>query len=86
VFVDGKTASAQGAALQGKDTGLRVTRKGKTFTFEADDGATGKNWNAFHTVEDSPYPAKLKAGVHAINTTKKEYAFKLSGLELKQGK
>jgi regulation of enolase protein 1 (concanavalin A-like superfamily) len=84
-FADGKPQTTGGAEIQNKDTAFRVTRKGKSFTFEADDGATGKNWVELKSIE-FPAAEKLKVGVHAINTATKEYAFQLTGLELKQAK
>jgi regulation of enolase protein 1 (concanavalin A-like superfamily) len=81
-FVDGKTKETGGAEIGDTDTGFRVTRKGTKVTFETDEGAAGKNWATVKELE-LPAGAKLKVGVHAINTTTKEYAFQLSGLELK---
>ncbi|MDB5308691.1 MAG: hypothetical protein JWO38_2893 [Gemmataceae bacterium] len=80
-FADGKSAAHHFSQLADKDTGLRVVRKGNKFTFLYDDGGEGKDWAEAH-VEDIELPAKIQVGVTAINTTVREFAPKLTGLEL----
>jgi hypothetical protein len=78
-FKDGKSASHQLKPLVGKDTGLRVVRKGDRLTFEYDDGGEGKTWTEIHA-EEVELPAKLLAGVAAVNTTVREFPVRLTGL------
>jgi regulation of enolase protein 1 (concanavalin A-like superfamily) len=82
-FADGKTQETGAVDLGKSDTMFRVTRTGKSLKFEADDEAKGKNWTTVKEIE-LPKDAKLKVGVHAINTTTKEYEFKMSGFEVKK--
>jgi hypothetical protein len=85
LFTDGKSIRGRRVELGDTDTGVRVTRKDKQFTFEVDPGATGKAWTK---VFDGEYPlaAKVRVGVLALNTTSADYAPQFSGVELKQGR
>jgi regulation of enolase protein 1 (concanavalin A-like superfamily) len=85
LFTEGKSVRGKRVELGETDTGMRVTRKGKQFTFEVDPGNEGKKWTA---VFDGEYavPSNLKIGVLALNTTAVEYAPQFAGLELKETK
>ena len=80
-FTDGKSAFRQLKPLADTDTSLRVVRKGNRFTFLYDEGGQGKDWTEAHA-EEVELPAKLRAGVVAINTTVREFPARLTGLEL----
>ena len=84
-FADGKSTTNAQKQLPDKDTGLKVVRKGKEFTFSYDETGDGKNWTELQTVTMA-LPAKLNVGVLCINTTARDLDGKLTGLKLEAKK
>jgi regulation of enolase protein 1 (concanavalin A-like superfamily) len=78
-FADGNAVSQKFHPVEDHDTQLRVERKGNKLVVSAKDG--DGEW-AEVLSEEVELPKKLKAGVHAINTTKKEVSTSLSELRL----
>jgi regulation of enolase protein 1 (concanavalin A-like superfamily) len=83
-FQDGKAVAQQLKPIADgdKDSGLRVERKGNSFTFLYNDGGKGEVWAEAHA-EEVEVPAKLRAGVAAVNTTAREFPARLTELELR---
>jgi regulation of enolase protein 1 (concanavalin A-like superfamily) len=65
-FENGQSAWRKKLSIENKDTYLRVTRTGDTFTFE--NSEDGQDWNKIQT-EDAKLPEQVKTGVHAINSS-----------------
>jgi hypothetical protein len=55
-FTDGKSKNGKSTKLGDTDTGLRIVRKGDTFTLSVDDGGEGKNWKELRTRRTSQAP------------------------------
>ena len=84
-FRDGATVFRNLLPLADKNTGLRVVRKGKTTQFWYTNGDQDE-WTEAPVAESVAdavkLPEKLKVGVLAINSTKREHAPRLTELKL----
>ncbi len=80
-FKDGKSVGGEMKPITNTDTGFQVVRKGNQFTFSYQDGAENKGWTEVQS-EAIETPAKLQVGMTAINSTAKEFAARVTGLEV----
>jgi regulation of enolase protein 1 (concanavalin A-like superfamily) len=78
-FADGASASQEIQEIGRSEAWLRATRTGGELKFERSED--GEHWTTVQVV-NAELPARLKVGVHAINTTNKPFAAKLSEYQL----
>jgi regulation of enolase protein 1 (concanavalin A-like superfamily) len=80
-FQEGKEVANHLEQIADKDAILQVDRSGNKLTFAIKEGADEQSWKVIHREEVS-FPQKLKVGVHATNTTLKEFSPQLQDFKL----
>jgi regulation of enolase protein 1 (concanavalin A-like superfamily) len=80
-FQDGTSVAKKSTTIADKDTELQVERKGTKMSFALKAGGDDQQWMPVQTL-DVDLPQKLKVGVHALNTTTKDFSPQLNDLKL----
>lgn len=78
-YEKGKSTVKLFKEIDDKDANLRITRSSGKIRFEASQD--GNTWNLVHSSE-IPLPDVVNVGVLAVNTTTKEFAPQLTGLQI----